>query len=313
MSIRSYQTGDEHAQARIYNTVAGPLPSFKPSTPEEIARRYQPADPDSTTRYYAIENGAVVGYVAFGSNCRVSYPWCLPGAESYQEPLLETMLAAMKERGLQEAWTAYRGDWIPVLNFLREHGFHDKQTMINYVAEVSQLPALDLVPSNRRVVPLKRQDLPRLVELGSDLFGEVDVPAVERFYWNNPFYNFPDTIFAWKDSANDEILGAFLLVVSDRFADPTKIDAAMPCFRLGAFGTERERHKRVTGLFSCVFANEAEGDQMFPAALAATRGQSRLTHIAAQAPSTATSLCAWYDRYFQRQASFPILSRRLSG
>ncbi|HEX3450128.1 MAG TPA: hypothetical protein VHS97_17875, partial [Isosphaeraceae bacterium] len=91
MSIRSYQTGDEHAQARIYNTVAGPLPSFKPSTPEEIARRYQPADADSTTRYYAIENGAVVGYVAFGSNGRVSYPWCLPGAESYQEPLLKTM------------------------------------------------------------------------------------------------------------------------------------------------------------------------------------------------------------------------------
>ena len=34
----------------------------------------------------------------------------------------------------------------------------------------------------------------------------------------------------------------------------------MPCFRLGAFGTERERHKRVTGLFSCVFADPAEGN-----------------------------------------------------
>lgn len=313
MTIRSYQSGDEHAQARIYNTVAGTLPSFKPSTPEEIARRYQSADPDSTSRYYAIENGAVVGYAAFGSNGRVSYPWCLPGAESHQEPLLQTMLAAMKERGLSEAWAAYRGDWVAVLDFLRGHGFHEKQTMINYVAEVSQLPALDLVPSNRRVVHLKRQELPRLVELGSDLFGEVDVRAVERFYWNNPFYNFPDTIFAWKDSRNDEILGAFLLVVSERFADPTKIDAAMPCFRLGAFGTERERHKRVTGFFSCVFADGVEGDQMFPAALAALRGLSGLTHIAAQAPSTATSLCAWYDRYFQRQGSFPILSRPLSG
>jgi hypothetical protein len=313
MTIRSYQTGDEHAQARIYNTVAGPLPSFKPSTSEEIARRYQPGDPDSITRYYAIENGAVVGYAAFGSNGRVSYPWCLPGAASHQEPLLETMLAAMKERGLPEAWAAYRADWLPVLEFLRGHGFHDKQTIINYVAEASQLPSLDHVPSNRRIVPLERQDLPRLIELGSNLFGGVDVPALERFYWRNPFYSFSDTLFAWKDSGNDEILGAFLLVVSERFADPTKIDAAMPCFRLGAFGTESERHKRVTGLFSCVFADEAEGDRMLSAALAALKGLSGLTHIAAQAPSTSTSLCAWYDRYFQRQGSFPILSRRLSG
>ena len=77
----------------------------------------------------------------------------------------------------------------------------------------------------------------------------------------------PTASLRWKDSRNDEILGVFLFVVSERFADPTKIDAAMPCFRLGAFGTERERHKRVTGLFSCVFADEAEGDQMFSAAL----------------------------------------------
>ena len=110
-----------------------------------------------------------------------------------------------------------------------------------------------------------------------------------------------------------KLLGAFLLVVSDRFADPTKIDAAMPCFRLGAFGTERERHKRVTGLFSCVFADQAEGEVLLAAALGSQAGRSGLTHIAAQAPSDAVSLCCWYDRFFQRQGSFPILSRRLSS
>ena len=39
MQIRSYQPGDELAQARIYNVAAGSLPGFKPAKPEEIARR----------------------------------------------------------------------------------------------------------------------------------------------------------------------------------------------------------------------------------------------------------------------------------
>ena len=80
MSIRSYQMGDEDAQSEIYNAVAGSLPGFKPSTAAEIARRYQGADPDPESRYFAVENGAVVGYAAFGSNGRISYPWCLPEA-----------------------------------------------------------------------------------------------------------------------------------------------------------------------------------------------------------------------------------------
>ena len=42
----------------------------------------------------------------------------------------------MKERGIPEAWAAYRADWSPVLDFLRGHGFIDKRKMINYVAEV---------------------------------------------------------------------------------------------------------------------------------------------------------------------------------
>jgi hypothetical protein len=313
MTIRSYQTGDEHAQARIYNTAAAVLPSFKPSTPEEIARRYKPDDPDSTTRYYATENGEVVGYSAFGSNGRVSYPWCLPGAESHQEPLLETMLAAMKERGLPEAWAAYRGDWVAVLNFLRARGFHDKRTMINYVADVSRLAGSDRLPANRLIEPLKQEDLPRLIALGLGVFQDVNNQELERFYWSNSFYRFAESLCALKKADSHQIAGVFLLVVDDRFADPTKIDAAMPCFRLGAFGTERERHKRVTGLFSCVFTDPADGDLMLSAAVGSLARHSQLTHIAAQAPSDAVSLCGWYDRFFERQGSFPILSRQLTG
>ena len=33
MLIRTYQPGDEQAQARIYNAAAGSLPAFKPADP----------------------------------------------------------------------------------------------------------------------------------------------------------------------------------------------------------------------------------------------------------------------------------------
>ena len=200
-----------------------------------------------------------------------------------------------------------------MLDFLREHGFIEKRTMINYVAELSRLPAPEPLPANRRIEPLKHEDLRQLIALEPGLFADTDEPELERFYWSNPFYSFPESLFALKDGEHGKVLGAFLLVVNDRFADPTKIDSAMPCFRLGAFGTERERHKRVTGLFSCVFADQADGEVLLSSALASLDGRSPLTHLAAQAPSDAVSLCGWYDRFFERQGSFPILSRRLTN
>ena len=206
-----------------------------------------------------------MGYAVFGSNGRVSYPWCLPGSEAVREPLLDAVLAEMTKRGLPQAWAAYRGDWSPVLDFLRQHDFTEIRTMINYVADLSRLPSQNPLPSNRLVARLEPEDLPQLIALAPDLFRDVDARQLEQFYWHHPFYNFPESLFAWKDGGSGEILGVYLLVVSDRFADPTKIDAAMPCFRLGAFGTERERHKRVNGLFSCVFADEAEGKLLLTA------------------------------------------------
>jgi hypothetical protein len=311
MAIRTYQPGDEPAQARVYNTAAGSLPGFKLATAEEIGRRYRGGDPDPGLRYFAVENGEVVGYAVFGSNGRISYPWCLPGAEIWRQRLLETVLLEMRKRGIPEAWTAYRADWSPVHEFLHQHGFTEKRRMINYLADVSQLPAGDRLPANRVVEPLARADLPHLIAIADGLLAGSDREALEQFYWNNRFTNLSESLLALKNGDSGEILGVSLLVVSDQFADPTKIDAAMPCFRLGAFGTERERHKRVNGLFSCVFVDETEGERLLSASLAAQTQRFRLTVIAAQAPSDAPALCAWYDRFFQRQGSFPIWSRRL--
>jgi hypothetical protein len=285
MPIRTYQPGDEHAQARIYNTAAGSLPGFKRATAEEISRRYPGGDPDPESRYYAIETS--------------------------RQPLLETVLLEMRKRGIPEAWTAYRANWSSVHDFLGQHDFTEKRQMINYMAEAAQLPDEDHLAANRVVEPLIRADLPELIAVANGLLAGTDAEALERFFWDNPFYHFSESLFVLKQEDSGEILGVSLLVVNDQFADPTKVDAAMPCFRLGAFGSERERHKRVNGLYSCVFINETESDRLLSATLRLQASRSVPTVIAAQAPSDAPALCAWYDRFFQRQGSFPIWSRRL--
>jgi hypothetical protein len=313
MQIRTYQPGDELVQARIYNIAAGSLPGFKPAKPEEIARRLNAGDSDPQTMCYAVDNGDVVGYAVFGSNGRVSFPWSLPGAEMVQEPLLDTVFAEMTRRGLTEAWATYRADWLPVLDFLRGHEFIQLRSMINYVAEISRFPVLDRLPPTRLVANLKRDELPDLATLMPASVGNLGVATLGRFFWENPFYAFPDHLLALKDAESGNVRGISLLVLDDRFADPTKIDSSMPCFRLGAFGTENQRHKRVNGLYSCLFVDEADGDLLLSASLAAISGKSKLNHLAAQAPSDAPALCAWYDRNFERQGSFPILSRPLSS
>jgi hypothetical protein len=310
MPIRAYQPGDELAQVRIYNQAAGGLPGFKPGTPEEVARRYA-ADPDARSKYYAVEEGGIVGYAVFGSNGRISYSWCLPGAETWREPLLETVLYAMKGCGLTTAWAAYRADWSPVLDFFRQHDFVETRRMINYVADVSRIPDRGQLPPARGIEPLKPEETPRLIELAPALFPDSDASALAQFYRDHPFHDFSQSLVALKDAGSGAIRGVALLVVNDRFADPTKIDAAMPCFRLGALGTEGERHKRVNGLFSAVFADESDGELLLSWLVGMRARPAGLTHIAAQAPSDAPDLCDWYDRFFQRQGSFPILSKQL--
>ena len=311
MQIRSYQPGDELPQTRIYNTAAAALPGFKPGKTEEVARRIHAGDFDPHAMFYATDNGEVVGYEVFGSSGRISAPWCLPGAESVQKPLLETTLAEMKKRGLPEAWAAYRADWSPVLDILRGQNFAQNRSMINYVAETSRLPAHDRLPSNRIVAPLNRNELHHLAALTPALFGERDIRALEQFFWENPFYSFPDRFLALREAESGAIRAVSLLVVDDRFGDPTKIDPSIPCFRFGAFGTEHQRHKRVNALFSCLFVDAHDGDMLLTASLTNLHSTFTLTHLAAQAPSDAPSLCAWYDRFFNRQGSFPVFSRRL--
>jgi hypothetical protein len=86
----------------------------------------------------------------------------------------------------------------------------------------------------------------------------------------------------------------------------------MPCFRLGALGTEGERHKRINGLFSCLYSAEPHGEALLAEATQRMR-TAGLTHIAAQAPSDQATLCSFYDRKLQRQGAFPIVSLPLAN
>jgi L-amino acid N-acyltransferase YncA len=309
MLIRPYQPGDESAQVRIYNITASALPSFKPANVDEVTRRYRTADPDPAAKFYAVADGAVVGYAVYNPNGRISYPWCLPEHQDRREPLLEAVLSEMRRRGLPEAWAAYRSDWEPVIAFFREHGFLQARTMINYVAELAQLPHAS-VPSGQVIRPLERDDLPPLISMGCGIFADDDLAALDEFFWNNPFFD-ASSLFALTPTTDEgTLLGAALLIGAAGYADPTKIDPSMPCFRLGAMGTERERHKRVNGLFSCVFAGEAAGETLLAEAVRRLE-QAGLTHLTAQAQSDQPALIAFYDRFLHRQGTFPILRRSI--
>lgn len=308
MPIRPYQPGDETAQVRIYNAAAAALPGFKPANVDEVMRRYRTVDPDPTSKLYDVEGGDVVGYAVFNPNGRISYPWCLPEAQDLRTPLLEAALDAMRGRGHREAWAAYRGDWGPVLAFFRAHGFRQARAMINYVASTAELPR-EPVPTGRAIRPLSRGDLPQVRALGRGLF-DADDATLGAYFWENPYFE-TSSLFALVPSTDEgTLLGAALLIGDAGYADPTKIDPAMPCFRLGAFGTERERHKRVNGLFSCVFDDEAAGETLLAEA-GRRLEHNGLTHLAAQAPSDRPALLAFYDRHLHRQGTFPILVRGL--
>jgi len=310
MIIRHYRPGDEDAQAQIYNDATVGLPGFKPASAEEVARRYRGADPDPASKFYAERDGVVAGYAVFNPNGRISYPWCRADARDLRLPLLDAVLAGLSERGVREAWAAYRADWPVVRDFLVAHGFTLKREMINYVAAIADLPR-DAAPSEQRIVPIAADELSALPMLGPEIYpGDTGAEALARFYWENPYFRH-DSLFALRDAADGAFLSMTLAIADASYADPTKIDASMPCFRLGALGTESERHKRVNGMFSVVFRDEAAGATLLAEAVRRFEAEG-LTHIAAQAPSDAPRLVAFYDRYFRRQGAFPIYARRLA-
>jgi hypothetical protein len=312
VNIRTFQSGDEVVQAGLFNVAAFALPGFKPATADEVRRRVRARSFDPTARFLAEEGGQVVGYcVLEPEQGRVSYPWCKKGFEAAGPELFAAALKSARDRGLKSLFAAYRRDWEPVQRFFADNGFTLSREMINYWGDPLDLPTI----VNRTKLPidrLRREDLPAVAAMGK---GVVRLPAekLEPYLFSNP--HFPAEAFLVLRDKNQAPVAVGVGLESSTFADVKKIDPLAPCFRLGAFGTEGLNTKRVNGLFSYIVVDPANA---LTAGLALLSEASQemtndsVTSLAAQCPSDAPHLVAFYARYFKEQGRFPVLETPLA-
>jgi hypothetical protein len=312
VNIRTFQRGDETHQVAIYNEAAAALPRFKPATTQEMLRRVSARDFDASTRFFAIEGDQPVAYATFHANGRVSYPWCRPGHEVLAAPLFKHALQAMRQRGLRKAFAAYRADWPTVLDFLGAQGFAVARDMVNFLLDVHDMPT---VPGGRpaRITPLERGDVPALFALAPHVVRCKTAAELETQLFANPYFE-AGSLFVLR-SREGSPQAAGLLITDPTYADPRTVDAAMPCFRLGAFGTEGMQTKRLKGMFSFLSRDEPNCGAL---AVDLVAHASKLLHdndeinaLAAQVPSDAPHLLRFYQLRFRRQGSFPVLERAL--
>lgn len=307
MNIRTYQRGDETAQVDIYNTAGAALPKFKPATLPEVQRRVRARDFDPGQRWYAVEGKRVVGYCLVNANGRVSYPWCLPGFEAAAGPLFTKAMEVAKKRGLRKVFAAYRGDWPTVHDFFLRQGFAHARDMVNFHIEFLEMPT----PSARAASvfsPLEGTDLPKIFALLPQAFRVDRADDLHEHFFKNPYFT-RDAAYVVRNRQG-EPMALGMMVYDPAYADPTVVDPAMPCFRLGAIGTERMQTKRLKGLFSFV----AKPDASLPAlamdlmshAAYRLRDNDDTSGLAAQAATDVPALLAFYQRNFKKQGSFPV-------
>lgn len=313
MNIRTFQRGDEAAQVAIYNEAGAALTKFKPATLPEVQRRTSARDFDPGMRLFAALGDRPVAYASFNANGRVSYPWCVKGQEALAEPLFAHMLQAMRERGLKRAFAAYRSDWPAINDFFLRHGFNQAREMVNFIIDLVDLPTVPARPSSN-ITRLEPSDVPALLELAPQALRVRTAAELETHLFRNPYFT-PEALFALRSRTGQAVVGAGVLIQEPTYADPRQVDAAMPCFRLGAFGTETMQWKRIKGLFSFLTRDDKDAgaiglDLMGHAALV-LRDSDDIDTLAAQVPSDAPHLLRLYTMNFRRQGSFPVFERDL--
>ncbi|HEX4590604.1 MAG TPA: hypothetical protein VH120_11775 [Gemmataceae bacterium] len=312
MTIRTYQPGDEEAQAAIFNAACGQFTAFKPASADDVRKRTRARGFDPATRFYAEDGGKVVGYCTFHMSGRISHPWCLPGQESHAEPLFDAALDGLKERGVGRAYAAYHRDWPGPAQFFPAHGMPKVRDMVNFYQELTDMPTMLTRPSSP-ITPFEPDDLPALHAMGTDLWHGMTQKELWRQILENPFFP-PESLFVIRGRTDRTPLAISILVEDPSFADPKKLDSSQPCFRLGAFGGEWGQPKRVNGLFSFVAAKDrsafAFALDMLSHAAAKLDGTSA-NGVAAQVPSDVPHLLMFYQSHFRRQGSFPVYEMKL--
>jgi hypothetical protein len=160
--------------------------------------------------------------------------------------------------------------------------------------------------------PLQREDLPALAQMAPKALRVHDVAELEKHLFQNPYFK-PESSFVLR-SRDGTPAGIGILIQNGDYANPRAVDAGMPCFRLGAFGSEGLPAKRIDGLFSLLISDKKESTAQALALLehAAQKQEDRdESTLAAQCYSDAGNLTNFYNRYFKKQGSFPIYEKKL--
>jgi len=313
VNIRTFQPGDEVAQASLFNVCAYVFPGFKPGTADEVKRRTRIRGFDPTTRFYAEDNKQLVGYcVLEPEQGRISYPWCKPGFEAAAPLLFDAALTSAKERGVTRLFAAYRRDWDAVIRFFSDNGFVQVREMINYWTDPVDLPTR-VSRTRLPIERLRREDVPALAQMGKGVI-RLPVEKLEHYLFSNPYFPV-EAFLVLRDRDGQTPVAVGLGLESGTYADVKKVDPLAPCFRLGAFGTEGLNAKRVNGLFSYLVADPANALTAGLALLSEASQEmtdATVTALAAQCPSDVPHLAGFYARYFKEQGRFPILEKQLT-
>jgi hypothetical protein len=312
VTIRTFQPGDDAAQVGIYNEAAAALPKFKQATLDEVRRRARAADFDPGTRFVAVAGGAPVGYAAFQANGRVSFPWCRRGHEGHAEALFAAVLDEMRRRGLPTAFAAYRADWPDQGDFFLAHGFRAAREMVNFVLDLTEMPTPG-ARAGSAVEPMRPDDAAAVLALGEGVLRCGTAAELEAHLFRNPYFG-GDSAFVLRPPGGGAPVAAAVLVFNAAYADPRAVDANMPCFRLGAFGTEGLSWKRLNGAFSFLTRPGRDANPYgleLLAHAAARLCETEVGTLAAQVPSDAPHLLRFYQQTWRKQGAFPVFERAL--
>jgi hypothetical protein len=312
MAIRTYRTGDEVAQVGIYNEAATELPKFKPATVDEVRRRNVGADFNAESRFYAEVGGKVVGYAVFRGNGRVSYPWCRKGHEDQAEPLFLAVIQAMQARRMRKAFAAYRADWKSQCGFFTDRGFRLAREMVNFVVELVDMPTpAASAPSS--ISPVTPADIPAIFGICPQALRVQTTEELERHLLHNSYFK-PESVYMIRGRMDDAPAAVGILVSNQAYAVARQIDADMPCFRLGAFGTEGMSVKRVNGLFSFLTRPGKDANPLTLSLMSEASYRLKdtdLDSLAFQVPSDVPHMLRFCQQFCRRQGEFPVFERDL--
>jgi predicted N-acetyltransferase YhbS len=310
MIIRNWKPGDAEHEARIYNTAAARLPGFTAVSADEIRRGTSARTFDPNSRFLAEDDGQIVAYITFEPSGRVEMPWCLPGQEKMAHLLMSAALRALADRRLTRVYGACRSDWRDQIEFFEDHDFVHVRDMVNYTQSIGDLPTMFQRPG-LDVSVVQPADVGTIQELAP---GVLRLRGKELANYLLKHNGFPaDAIFVLRKDGMPRGVG--ILIDDAAFANAENLDAKAPLFRFGAFGTEGLPTRRVNGLFS--FLAPPGKDAILIGQDLLWYGTARMETntfemLAAQVPSDAVHLLAFYERYFRRQGSFPIFERDLA-